>query len=99
MPCWCQTHTVGDMFYMHNFGWGWWMVMSIGMVAFWALVIYGIAQLIRGGQSSRRQGEAPAGSAKEILKRRLAQGEISIEEYRQLVDTLEDGPRQHSMAA
>jgi putative membrane protein len=62
------------MFYMHSFGWGWWLVMSIGMVAFWALVIYGIVWLIRGG-------------------------EISIEEYRRLLEALDDRSPTHSMAA
>jgi putative membrane protein len=37
------------MFYMHGIGWGWWLLMSVGMVAFWALVIYGIIWLVRGG--------------------------------------------------
>lgn len=84
---------------MHDFGWGWWLVMSIGMIAFWALVIYGIAWLIRGGQSSRAETEAPSEPPKEILKRRLAQGEISVEEYRRLADALDEQPPARSMAA
>ncbi|HEX5192061.1 MAG TPA: hypothetical protein VFW09_04600 [Solirubrobacteraceae bacterium] len=87
------------MFYMHNFGWGWWMLMSIGMVAFWALVIYGIVWLIRGGHNSQQPAEAAPEPAREILKRRLARGEISIEEYTQLVDALDDRPPRDSMVA
>lgn len=87
------------MFYMHNFGWGWWTVMSVGMVAFWALVIYGIVWLIRGGQNSQQPVDAEPEPPKEILKRRLAEGEITIEEYRQLLDILDNQPSERSMAA
>jgi hypothetical protein len=27
---------------MHDVGWGWGLVMTLGMVAIWALVIYGL---------------------------------------------------------
>jgi putative membrane protein len=87
------------MFYMHNFGWGWWLVMSVGMVAFWALVIYGIVWLIRGGQNVQQRDEPSAESPRQILNRRLAAGEISTEEYRRLVETLDEGPPQHAKAA
>jgi len=33
---------------MHDAGWGWWLLMSLGMVAFWALVVYGVVVLARG---------------------------------------------------
>jgi putative membrane protein len=87
------------MFYMHNFGWGWWLVMSIGMVAFWALVIYGIIWLVRGGQNVQQRDEPSPESPRQILKRRLAQGEISVEEYERVLETLDDQPSKHSMAA
>jgi putative membrane protein len=76
------------MFYMHSFGWGWWLLMSIGMVAFWGVVIYGIVWLLRGG-SPQRPEQPPIERPPEILKRRLAQGEISVEEYEQLTATIE----------
>jgi uncharacterized membrane protein len=63
------------MFYMHSVGWGWWLVMSIGMIAFLAVVIMRIV-LLRGrlrtgtqpsgdspradAQASRRRGEKAA---------------------------------------
>jgi putative membrane protein len=90
------------MFYMHNFGWGWWMVMSIGMVAFWVLLIYGIFWLVRGGQDAQKRGAPPPETPEtpeQILKRRLAQGEISIEEYRRLAEALEQEPPRHPVAA
>jgi putative membrane protein len=76
------------MFYMHSFGWGWWLVMSIGMVAFWGVVIYGVVWLLRGG-SPQRPEQPPPARPQEILERRLAQGEISVEEYERLTATIE----------
>ena len=83
------------MFYMHSVGWGWWLVMSIGMVAFWAVVIYGIVRL-RG--PSRTGTEPPGESPEQTLKRRLARGEISIDEYRQLLATIDDHLREKAPA-
>jgi putative membrane protein len=74
------------MFYAHNIGWAGWFVMSIGMVAFWALVIWGIVVLIRGTspQPPRADPERPL----DVLQSRLARGEISVEEYERLRDAL-----------
>jgi putative membrane protein len=79
------------MFYMHDIGWGWWFVMSIGMVAFWAAVIYGLVWMLRGERKAERD-ELPSDSPEQILKRRLAQGEISIEQYERLRETIEPRP-------
>jgi putative membrane protein len=87
------------MFYMHDIGWGWWLLMSIGMVAFWAIVIYGIAWLLRGSQNMQQHHESHTPSPQETLKQRLARGEISIDEYRRLLEALEEQPPQQSMAA
>jgi putative membrane protein len=88
------------MFYMHNFGWGWWVVMSIGIVAFWALVIWAIVWLVRGaGRTVEQRAPSPLEDPKAVLQRRLATGEISIEDYRRLVEALDDQPRQPSIAA
>ena len=83
------------MFYMHRFGWGWWLLMSIGMVAFWGVVIYGVAWLLRGG-SPQRPEQPPPERPQEILKRRLAQGEISVEEYERLSATIEPPAHERS---
>jgi putative membrane protein len=86
------------MFYMHELGWGWWMVMSVGMVAFWALVVYGIVWLLRSGQNTQQRAEPAPDKPADILKRRLARGEISIDEYERLHKTIEDEPSE-SVAA
>jgi putative membrane protein len=84
------------MFYMHGIGWGWWLVMSIGIVAFWGLVIYAIILLIRSPshEGAEQSGESP----EQVLKRRLAQGELSIDEYRQLQATLHEAPPDRAAA-
>lgn len=81
---------------MHGIGWGWWLVMSIGMVAFWALVVYGVVFLIRGQPADRR--EAAQESPEQILKRRLAEGEISIGEYERLHATIHPQSRKPAAA-
>jgi putative membrane protein len=80
------------MFHMHDIGWGWWLFMSIGMLAAWALLVYGFVWLMRGERPQQRQD--PAEDAEQILKRRLAAGEITIDEYEHLRDALDEKPRE-----
>ena len=62
----------------HDFNGGWWIVMMIGMVLFWALVVVAVVWAVRGGG----QGQAHHQSTpQEVLERRLAEGGISVEEY------------------
>jgi putative membrane protein len=61
---------------------GWWVVMGLGMVLFWALVIVGAIWLVRelAGRGGRL-GREP--DAMEVLDRRLAEGTISPDDYRE----------------
>jgi len=63
--------------------WGWGGGMHLLGGLFWLLILVGIVLLIT--SALRHQGAAPAGGAQEapldILKRRLAKGEITREEY------------------
>jgi putative membrane protein len=78
--------------WMHNAGWGWWVLMSVGMVAFWALVVYGIVWLARG--TPNRSPAEPPEPPMTVLDRRLAAGELTVQEYEQRRDALlEDGDR------
>lgn len=67
--------------YGHDFSaWGW-VGMTIGMIAFWALVVAGIAWLIRSFQNvDRRQVEDERGPER-LLAERFARGEIDETEY------------------
>ncbi len=71
---------IADSGHMFDSDWGdgWWIVMMIGMVVFWALVILGGAWIVRSLIfNSRKQHPGPL----EILDRRFAEGEIDEDEY------------------
>ena len=57
---------------------GWWWVMAPLMVAFWALVIWGVVVLVRGNRSAGSGSPAAEG----LLAERLASGDIDEVEYR-----------------
>jgi putative membrane protein len=73
-------------------GWGW-LLMTLGMLGFWALVaVLALALLGRPGQSDqqRQPDQQPRPGAEEILAERLAHGEIDPDEYRQRLQTLQE---------
>jgi uncharacterized membrane protein len=83
-----RQHVYGrDMFYMHDIGWGWWALLSIGVVVFWGAVVYAIVSFMRLRAVERADGPWPE-SPDQILKRRLAEGDLSIDEYERLNSTL-----------
>jgi len=59
----------------HNLGTGGWIAMVLGMIVFWGVVVALVVVLGRGILASRSD------TPEDILRRRLAQGEVSIEEY------------------
>jgi len=69
---------------------GWWVVMVVGMVLFWALAIVGLVWLVRELTGSRglRSGQEPL----ELLDRRLAEGTISPQDYRERREILTGSP-------
>ncbi|HEX6744555.1 MAG TPA: SHOCT domain-containing protein [Solirubrobacteraceae bacterium] len=75
-----------QMWHMNDLGWGWWLLMSVGMVAFWALLIYGVVWLARGASSQAPPAPQPPApeSPQQVLERRLAAGDIDVEEYERL---------------
>ena len=76
-----------------HMGGGWWIVMMIGMVVFWAAVIFGIVWLVRGASPGWRSGRPD--TPLEILERRFAEGAITADEYheRRQVLTRSSQPR------
>ncbi|MFF5156002.1 SHOCT domain-containing protein [Streptomyces sp. NPDC000348] len=76
-------------------GWGW-FGMTIGMVAFWALVVTAFVLVLRAAGRSHEHAHTPHPSAaatpQQILGERFARGEIDEEEYRRRLDTLHAGP-------
>lgn len=76
-----QSMLAVDGWSMHgNVGFGWWLVMTVAMILFWGGVIALIVWLLRGDSRTRRRGDD---SPREILDRRLAAGDLSLEEYEQ----------------
>jgi putative membrane protein len=73
-------------------GWSWWgwVVMSLSMVAFWGLLIWGIVALFR--RPSDGRGGRP--DPERILAERFAAGEIDEEEYHRRLETLRATNRQ-----
>jgi putative membrane protein len=67
-------------------GWAW-LVMTLGVFGFWALVaVVAVALLRRPGQ--RDQQQRPG--VEELLAERLARGEIDADDYRQRLHTLQE---------
>ncbi len=66
-------------------GWVGWLVMSLAMIAFWALLITGLVALVRYLLSSSRSGDLTVfpgpGSAEDVLTERYARGDIDDGEY------------------
>jgi putative membrane protein len=83
------------MMYGNN-GWGWvgWILMTFGMVAFWALVITAVVLAVRWlvGHRGTASGAASTGQsrAEELLAERFARGEIDDNEYRNRVALLRE---------
>lgn len=73
-----------------DWGCGAWVVMSVSMAVFWALVIWIVLSVVRGS----RGGTSERGANPErILAERFAAGEIDEDEYHQRLATLRDaGP-------
>ena len=67
----------------HGWGWGGWLAMTLGSLAFWALVFWAVVTLVR---SDRRKRE-PAGP-EDIVAARFAAGEIDEDEYRRRLQAL-----------
>jgi putative membrane protein len=94
------------MWYDGN-GWGWagWILMTVGMVAFWALVITAVVLAIRYLTGSRGSAASATSSgqnrpddvlaerfARGEIDERFARGEIDENEYRQRLSALREHP-------
>ena len=76
------------MMWWHNgMGWGGWIVMTLTMLAFWSLVVFGVIAIFRGDRKSR-SGQDHGPDPMKILDERFARGDIDIEEYRARRDAL-----------
>jgi putative membrane protein len=67
-------------------------LMTVSMVLFWGLIIYGLTAWGRYPARGDRSGGARP-TAEQLLAERFARGEIDEHEYHQRLDTLHGGPR------
>ena len=73
------TSVLADSWGWHHgdVGIGWWIVMMLGMVVFWGAIIALIVSTLR-DRSSRTD------ETDQILRRRVAEASITVEEYERL---------------
>ena len=69
------------MWWSDGLGWGGWIVMTLSMVAFWSLVVFGVIALFRGSPEDRSVRPPRERDAQQILDERFARGEIDRDEY------------------
>lgn len=81
-------------------GFGWWILMTIMMIAFWGGIIwFAVSVIRRPNHTPHPAGPEPVApsstskvsrkSAQEILEIRLARGEIELDDYRQRLNALQ----------
>ena len=70
--------------YHGDWGWGAWLLMTVGMVAFWGLVIWALVTQARSTGAPPPRERTP----ERILAERLATGEIDEDDYRRRLDAL-----------
>ena len=81
------------MMFFYGSAWPAWAaaLMWVASIAFWVLLFAAIYVLI--SRAARGTNPAPGDDPRGILDQRLARGEITPEQYRQLCATLETGGR------
>lgn len=74
---------------MFMYGYSWWMgpMMLLGILGFWALVVFTIKYLIT--DSNRPPVPRAASDARTVLDGRLASGDIDVDEYTRLRTALD----------
>jgi putative membrane protein len=79
------------MMHWYGTGWSWWAasLMWVGMIAFWAVVIWGVCALIASSQRGDEDGRTD--DPRRILDGRLARGEIDPDEYHRRLEAMGTG--------
>ena len=71
-----MMHWGGDFGMGFGFGFGW-----IFMILFWGLIILGVVYLVKALLGGPTAQEKKSESAREVLEKRFAKGEMSKEEF------------------
>lgn len=72
-------------------GWGGWLVMTLMMVVFWALLIFGGIAIWRSVRRDDHRSAEGRADAERLLDERFARGEIDAEDYTQRRELLRTG--------
>jgi putative membrane protein len=72
-------------------GWAGWVVMTMFMLAFWALVVFGGIAVFRSASRVEQRPGDGRDEAERLLDERFARGEIDAEDYQQRRDLLRAG--------
>lgn len=73
------------MWWTGDWNWAAWTAMTVSMLGFWVLVIWGVTALVRG---TGRTAAGRARDAEDVLIERFARGEIDEDELRYRRDVL-----------
>ena len=76
------------MWWNDGMGWGGWVVMTLTMLAFWSLVVFGVVAMFRGDRENRTSQAPREPDPRQILDERFARGDIDGDEYRARRDAL-----------
>jgi putative membrane protein len=72
-------------------GWAGWIVMTLTMLVFWGLLIFGGIAIYRSANRDDRRSDAGKADAEQLLDERLARGEIDVEDYQRRRELLRSG--------
>jgi putative membrane protein len=79
------------MWYGEDPGWGGWLLMTFGMIAFWTLVVVAVIALVRGLRDDGSQRRPAEVDPRRLLDERFARGEIDAEDYKARRELLDSG--------
>ena len=72
-------------------GWAGWLVMTLLMLVFWGLLIFGGIAIYRSAKRDERRSGADKADAEQLLDERFARGESDAEDYQQRRELLHAG--------
>ncbi len=72
--------------------WGY-TLMTVSMLVFWGLVVFGVVALVRHLGRQDRSVTAGQPSPEQVLATRFVHGQIDEQEYRERLDVLRGEPR------
>lgn len=82
------------MMYGYDPGWGWMMLMPLLWIALAGVIVWAAVRLAQHGDGRRPHPEArPRETAREVLDRRYASGEIDEADYLKVRAQLDGGER------